>query len=148
MAKIDFYILEVTSGQKSLFFACQLIEKMYQAQQCVYVHCHSKEEAERLDALLWTYRDDSFVPHALYHAAHDYPPPVQLGFGNMAPVLPKEYLLLNMTQQIPPFHAQFDHMIEIVFSDPSVQQLARDRYKAYRDQGCELHTYKIKAGAI
>ena len=23
-------------------------------------------DAERLDALLWTYRDDSFVPHQLY----------------------------------------------------------------------------------
>lgn len=144
--KIDFYILEAASGQKSLHFACKLIEKAWSDQQKVYIHTNSQEEAERMDTLLWTYREDSFLPHNLYQATDDFPPPVQIGFADH----PKHHqdLLLNLRQEIPDFYKQFNRVIEIVFSDAHVQQLARERYKQYRDQGCELNTYKIKANEV
>ena len=60
--KIDFYILETTSSQQSSFFACQLLEKLYGEQQApIFVYTNTREEAQRFDALLWTYRDDSFT---------------------------------------------------------------------------------------
>lgn len=144
--KIDFYILEEASGQTSLQFACKLIEKAWADQQQVYIHTHSREEAERLDTLLWTYRDDSFLPHNLYQATDDLPPPIQIGFAE--PPKHHQNLLLNLNQEIPAFYKQFSRIIEIVFSDPHVQQLARERYRHYRDQGCELNTYKIKANEV
>lgn len=141
--KVDFYILEATSGQKSLFYACQLLEKIYAEQKRVYINTSSKEEAERFDGLLWTYRDDSFLPHNLYNPTDDCPPPIQIGYGE-TPAAHQE-VLLNLCKEIPRFYKQFTHVIEIVFSDPLVQQLARERFKQYRDQGCEINTYKLKA---
>lgn len=141
--KVDFYILEAASGQKSLFFACQLIEKLYAEQKQVFVHTNSREEAERFNTLLWTYRDDSFVPHQVYQEENDTPAPIQIGIGG-GPIKPVD-VLVNLNQQIPAFYQQFSHVIEIVFSDPHVQQLARERYKQYRDQGCDMNTIKLKA---
>ncbi len=143
---IDFYILDTSSGQRSLLFACRLLEKAYEAAQSVYIHAPSQEEAERLDQLLWTYRDDSFIPHNLYQAADPFPPPIQIGYGETPP--PHQAILLNLASAVPAFYQQFPRIIEIVFSDPSVQQLARERYRYYRDQGCNMTNYKIKANEL
>jgi len=141
--KIDFYVLETASEQKSLHFVCQLIEKVYAEQQHIYVNMGSRHKAERLDALLWIYRDDSFLPHNLYHSTHNYPSPIQIGFNET----PNQHqaVLLNLCQDVPSFYQQFQHVIEIVFLDPLMQQLARARYKQYRDDRCEINTIKQKA---
>lgn len=144
--RIDFYVLETVSGQKALLFACQLLEKAYAAQKQVYVHTNSREEAERLDALLWTYRDDSFVPHNLYVENEEFPPLVQIGWNDNQ--RQEGLLLINLAKDIPSSHQQFKEMIEIVFADPVVQQLARTRYKQYRDQGFDINTIKLKTSEI
>lgn len=140
--QVDFYILEATSAQKTLHFACHLIEKIYSDQQTIYVQVDSQQEANRLDALLWTFRDISFLPHQLENGNHDDKTPILIGWGEI-PVTPKE-VLINLSKEMPSFYHQFKHVIEIVFPDPPVQQLARERYKAYREAGHEMNTHKIK----
>jgi len=138
--KVDFYILETASTQQSHLFACQLLEKIYMEEKIpIFVHTHSREDAERFDALLWTYRDDSFLPHQL-QSADEYAP-IQIGYGQ-APTS-KPTLLLNLGKDIPAFFQQSNHAIEIVFDNPDVQQLARQRYKQYREAGCEMNTIKL-----
>lgn len=139
---IAFHVLELSSGLPSLRYICGLIEKI-DKQQPVYIFVNSQDEAERLDTLLWTYRDDSFIPHQLLRTDDDMPPPIQI--GHREPPASLRGTLINLRQEIPAFFKQFDPMIEIVFSDPVMQQLARERYRQYRDQGCDIQTYKIKA---
>jgi len=144
-AQIDFYILETVAHERqSYYFACQLVEKLHTEQKRIYLYMNSRHQAERIDALLWTYRDHAFLPHNLYDTADDYPPPIQIGFEDTVPSQHGE-ILINFAQQIPAFYKQFKHIIEIVFNDPHVQQLARDRYKQYRHQQHEINTHKIKA---
>lgn len=132
--RVDFYLLDAAHESASLRKVCDCIEKCYQAAHSIYIHMHSRETAERLESLLWTYRDNSFLPHAIYDASHvdQIPPAIQIGFNESSANL------------IPPFFCQFTRIIEIVFADPSMQQSARERYKQYRDQGCEINTHKIK----
>lgn len=139
--KIDFYVLEDTSYQQALIKACQLIETAYGNGQTVYIHVPSQEEAARLDTFLWTFRDDSFIPHQLHDKTDTNPPPVQIGHTDSPPIAD---ILINLSKDAPTTYQKFPHLIEIVFSDPSVQQLARDRYRQYREQGCEITTHKIK----
>jgi len=49
---------------------------------------------------------------------------------------------VNLSKKIPPYE-QFDHVIEIIFSDIIVQQLARERYRFYRDHNCIINVQKI-----
>jgi DNA polymerase-3 subunit chi len=153
---INFYVLESDSGQKSLHFACQLLEKGYVKQQQIYVHTQSQEEAARFDALLWTYRDNSFLPHLLYSFADSEviqkeeiknTLPILIGFNDKPPMHYQD-TLFNLSAEIPTFYKQFKQVIEIVFLDPVVQQLARLRYKHYRNQTCEMTTHKLKANEI
>lgn len=137
--KIDFYVLETNSSQKSRYFACQLIEQLYsEHKKDIYVHTSSREEAERFDALLWTYREDSFIPHQLYEAGKE---PVCIQIGHDALPDAKDFLL-NFHPEVPSFYKQFDHVIEIVFIDALAQQSARERYKQYREQGHTINTIK------
>lgn len=139
--KIDFHILNDGSGLKSLRYACKVVASSHQAGKKVFIQTNTQEEANQLNDLLWTYEDDSFIPHALFDPSDTTPPPVQIGYSTSPPK--PEGILLNLSSQIPGFYQSFEQLIEIVFSDPVMQQLARDRYKTYRDSGHELTTHKI-----
>lgn len=140
--KIDFYVLETTSALQSRIFACRLVEQFYQEQGSgIFLHTDSKEEAEKLDALLWTFGDTSFLPHQLY-SGQENQAPIQIGFGESP--LNKQTILINFGKEIPGFYQQCDQVIEIVFTDPVVQQCGRQKYKQYRDQGHDIQTIKSK----
>lgn len=140
--KIDFHVLEEASNQRAWHYACQLLEKAHSEQRKVFIYMNSDEEAERLDTLLWTYKEDSFIPHHLYNLNEEFPAKIQI--ASKAPATEQTDLLLNLSKELPAFYTQFSHVIEIVFSDPHVQQLARERFKQYREQGHEINTYKTK----
>lgn len=137
---IHFYVLSQASGLKALHFACQLIETAYAAQKEVYVHTSTRDEAERFDALLWTYKEDSFIPHQLLKNRTGDAAPIEIGYEQDAPA--HQGTLVNLSRDIPTCFQQFQEIIEIVFNEPEAQQLARVRYKAYRDLGLNIHTHK------
>lgn len=136
LPEINFHVLANRNGAQSLQFVCELIAKHYAQQQKIFVNSASQEDAYKLDDLLWTFEEDSFIPH-------------QLGPGdslisinyNQQPTEPYE-ILINFAPQVPTFYKDFKEVLEIVFPDPIVQQLARERYKYYRDQGLNIQTYK------
>jgi len=139
--KIDFHILEQANQQQALLYVCQQAEKAYAAEQTVYIHVCSAAEAKKLDALLWTFKDESFVAHELFPDSTEAP--VLIGYGETAP---KADILINLSDKISSFYPQFPQMLEIVFSEPTMQQLARERFRHYRDQQHELNTIKINTG--
>jgi DNA polymerase-3 subunit chi len=61
-----------------------LLEKSLERGWRVVVQSTSQERADALDAHLWTYRDDSFLPHATWRAtdAHDHPIVLAVEEGN------------------------------------------------------------------
>jgi DNA polymerase-3 subunit chi len=54
----------------------QLLEKTLERGWRAVVETGSPERAEVLDRLLWTYRDDSLLPHALAGGGHDADQPI------------------------------------------------------------------------
>lgn len=143
MPKVDFYVLEQANAMRAQLHACQLIEKAYADKKNVFVLSPSREDAERFDGLLWTYRDDSFIPHTTLHTVLEDPvPPILIGYTGSA-MQPHRDLLINLSQQLPEDYQQWACIAEIVFNDSGVQQLARERYKHYRQQGCEINTHKL-----
>lgn len=144
--KVDFYVLDAAEGQRALLFACKLIEKAYLQRNKVYVHANSKQEADRLDTMLWTFREDSFIPHDVLNPSETHSTPIQIGYTETLPAA--QETLINLCSHVPAFYTSFQNVIEIVFSDPTVQQLARDRFKIYRSNSCDITTHKIKANEI
>lgn len=140
--KVDFFILNTQSAMKAWHFTCQLIEKEYLAEKSLYVQMCSEDDAARMDSLLWTFKDISFIPHVIYQDSglSQITAKVAIGFEK---VLNKTYdVLINLSKEIPPFYKQFSYIIEIVFAEPEVQQFARERFRYYREQGLTLNTIK------
>ena len=139
MAQVDFYVLDRVDEHARHTLACKLAEKAWRLENTIHIHTMSREDAERLDKLLWTFRDGSFVPHEL--SGGDTDAPVTIGYGSDA-AEPRD-LLITLCDDIPPFADSFPRVAEIVTSDASCRAKSRERYASYRDQGHTLNNYKI-----
>jgi DNA polymerase-3 subunit chi len=81
MTEVLFYHLQDMSLENVL---PPLLEKSLERGWRVVVQSTSEERADALDAHLWTYRDDSFLPHATWRAsdAQDQPIILAVAEGN------------------------------------------------------------------
>jgi DNA polymerase-3 subunit chi len=142
MPKIDFYIIPTSSDKDRLEFACRLIEKIYKQQRRIYIHTENQVSAHQLDELLWTYREDSFLPHHLYGEGPEPVPPIQIGYG----VEPKQHrdVLINLSNSIPVFYKSFSRVLELISQDPAITSAGRERYKQYRAENSEITTHKLE----
>lgn len=140
--RVDFYLLNIPDSSARLPFICKLIEKAYQQKHSIYVHTTDQDEAKQLDDLLWTYHDTSFIPHGLYHASMAANPPVLIGFEK--PPENTNEILINLTMDIPEFYRVFQRVIEVIPLDTQWQESARQHYRFYRSENCELFTHDLK----
>lgn len=142
--QVDFYVLNGTANPQRWHYACRLVEKAYLRGMRVAVLGDSAEELRALDELLWTFSDQSFVPHAVCaaDAPADKASPVQLMH-----VLPsgEEFadLVVNLAAQVPASAARCTRIAEILDADPERRRLGRERFKAYRELQLTLKTHQI-----
>ncbi len=142
MSRVDFYVLAQGDERARQVLACKLAEKAWRLDNTVYIHAPSRADAERLDELMWTFRDGSFVPHGLAgrnDGTEDSP--IMIGSGD-GDAITRDFLI-NLCDEIPAFAKGFPRVAELVTSDEHSRQLSRRRYAAYRDQGHELNTHKL-----
>ncbi len=141
MARVDFYVLNQSGEQARRHFACKLAEKAYRLENTVHIVAGSRADAERLDELLWTFRDGSFVPHHIVTAPGDLESPISIGC-DADEVEPRD-LLINLCDEVPAAARSFARVAELVSSDQDSKQRSRERYSLYRDQGHEINTHKL-----
>ncbi|KTC85890.1 MULTISPECIES: DNA polymerase III subunit chi [Legionella] len=139
--RVDFYLLANSDKQAQWLLACRLLEKAYLRGHRVFVYCNNQQEAESLDELLWTYKDNSFIPHNLQGEGPEPPPPIQIGYRDE----PRGYndVLFNLATEVPIFYPRFRRVIEIVTNDESAKEVSRAHYREYRAKHCELQTHEI-----
>ncbi len=135
MTRIDFY---QTSGDEHAF-VCRLIDMVYRKGRQIYVHTSTEEQAKALNEQLWTFKEDSFVPHSLHSEAMDVP--IKIGFDHE----PEEHqdVLINLSGQIPHFFSRFDRVAEIVPADQNSRKFARENYAYYKERGYVLNYHEI-----
>lgn len=141
MSKVDFYVLQRPDERARQLFACRLAEKAYRLDHTVYLHTATEADATQLDELLWTFRDGSFVPHALAGETESASSPVTIGC--VGDIDQARDVLINLCDEIPPFADQFARVAELVTSDEECRRLSRKRFVEYRDQGHTIETHSI-----
>ena len=139
--RIDFYLLPSSQPDIRWLTACRLIEKAYFKGHQVFVYANNQQEAETLDELLWTFREDSFVPHNLQGEGPQPPPPVQIGWEQE----PRGFhdILINCSDNIPDFYHKFKRLIEIVPDEEETKAISRAHFRRYRQMGHDLHTHQL-----
>ncbi len=145
MTRIDFYITEDSEPDAAMRLACRIAEKAYGQQLMTHIHTETAAQSETVDQLLWSFRDESFIPHEIDHPAlerelADMPfPPVSIGVET--PSRQQVEVIINLAHEVPLFFSRFNRLAEII--DGNSKIAGRERYKFYRDRGYELNTHRL-----
>lgn len=142
MTKVDFYILDDSQPLQRLRFACRLAEKAWQQGHNVYIHTADSSESQRMDELLWTFRDGSFVPHQVIdEQVPDAETPIHIGHGDH----PHDHdtVLINLADSVPLFFSRFERLAEVIGGDEAHRALGRERFRFYKERGYPLDHHTI-----
>ena len=140
MARIEFHILSQAGNEARTRLACQLIEQLYQQQKSVFVQVDSESAALQLDDLLWTFKDQAFIPHEVCTPDSPSVPLIKVLIGTDRFPTQVQPTLINLTEHMPAQMKSITQLIEIVSAEPEHKQAARERYKHYRELGHQLET--------
>jgi DNA polymerase-3 subunit chi len=116
----------------------ELLEKSLERGWRVVVQAGSEERVEALDAHLWTYRDDSFLPHGTARMGEAGAQPILLTAGDDNPNGAKVRFLIDGVP-IPANAADYDRLV-LMFNgeDDDEVALARERWGEAKKKGFEL----------
>jgi len=144
VTRIDFYILDRPTSEARLTLACRLAEKAVDRKHEVLINAESDTDCTRLDGLLWTFSQGSFLPHRLLGAdrRESRGEPIALGAG-LEPEDGSWDLLINLAPDVPDFFSRFERVAEVVGAESENKAAGRERFRYYRDRGYELHTHHI-----
>lgn len=141
MSEILFYHLESQPLERVLPV---LVEKSLERGWKVVVETGSEERAEALDNLLWTYRDDSFLPHARAGGSEDALQPVLI---TTLPHNPNGAQVRFFVDRAVPQSGEGYQRIVFMFSghDPDAVNEARAAWRALRE-GNEVTYWQQEPG--
>jgi DNA polymerase-3 subunit chi len=145
--RVDFYVSAEAGEGARLRLACRIAEKAYLARQKVV--CYSDDAAllPRLDELLWTFGDGSFVPHDIVgREGAACEAPVALTTGPLPGggfIDGQGSVLINLSGTVPEFVDRFARVAEFLDARPEVRAAGRDRFKAYRARQIEPRTHNV-----
>ena len=140
MPRADFYLIaKPRFSEQPLLLVCELARKAYAAQHPTLILTRDFAQAEALDELLWSFDDDTFIPHQLagdddddHTAVLIVPPGVEL---------PARAMTINLREQCPQTYG--DRVLEVVAADPAERDGSRTRWREYQRLGFELNKFDM-----
>jgi len=149
MARIDFH----SNVSDKLEYACRLTRKIWSAtpegepvRNIVMVG--EKADLKKLDELLWTFSKSDFLPHCFIEdeAASETPIILTDDFASSAlnSIAHADVLIhlgMRMPKDVAALVARFPRIVEVVTVNEAERLAGRERYKAYRELGHELHNF-------
>lgn len=139
---VTFYLLNQSVPDGKLRAACRLTKKALARGCTAYIQAEDDRQASRLDDLLWTFDQGSFLPHRL-DSGDAEPAPVTIGCR--APGTDPADVLIALSADMPDHFDIYRRIAEVVDGTDEDKRLARQRYRIYRERGCELETHHIDA---
>jgi len=135
MAEIFFYQLK---GQTPEQVLPALLQKSLERGWRVVVQASSEERVEALDAHLWTWRDDSFLPHGTWRDADAARQPILLTVNEDNPNGAAIRFLIDGANM--PANASAYQRVVLLFDgdDPEAIEAARSRWGEAKSAGFEV----------
>ena len=143
--RIDFYVTKESTPQFALRTACRIAEKAFSAGHRIHIHMNNEKDCEKLDALLWTFRDRSFIPHEISPVPIlDCPITIS---SEMSPEMTSGHtdMLVNVSDQIQENYKQFQRIAEIIDNQTESIVAGRERYRFYRESGLDPQHHEVSS---
>ena len=142
--QIDFYIVDSELEQATEAVACRLIEKAWSCGHRVLVRSRDSAQQARLDRLLWTFRQDSFLPHATPAAGVEAP----ILIATADEIVDADFeVLVNLDDDPASSLTAWQRIVEISSLEPQRLARSRDRFRHYRQHGVEPDNHRVRAPA-
>lgn len=147
MKQVDFYIISNQVVDAKFKLASRLSNKLARMQQKALLVTDNTEATSQLDQVMWCFSDTSFVAHDclsqnpaprsnIHIRELDHTPDQGLN--------PDYDVLVNLSSQIPVYTHHFARIAEIVEADEAAKELARSRFKSYKEEGFTVKTHTIE----
>jgi DNA polymerase III subunit chi len=141
LTRVDFHF-NVSNREN---YICRLLRKVYRAEQRAVFFAPDSALVKAIDEGLWALSDTEFIPHV--HLNDE-----EIDFSSVVEpiiLLDKELetphcdILISGATQTPSFFGRFERMIEIVSPELSDRELARARWRWYKDRGYGIQTFDV-----
>jgi DNA polymerase-3 subunit chi len=149
MARIDFH----SNVADKLEYACRLTRKIWSATPTGQpvrniVMVGESSDLKKLDELLWTFSASDFLPHCFIDDEAAVETPIVLTDDFTSPAfasIPHADVMIHLGMRMPKdvsiLTARFPRIVEVVTVNDAERLAGRERFKAYRDLGHELHNF-------
>ena len=139
MTQVDFYVLPENGSLTAHAAVGRIAEKALSRGHQIFVQVKDEAAAIRLHESLWTFREASFLPHAI--AGQDDGEPLVIGWED--PPVEHDDVLINTTGAVPGHFARFSRLAEIVAPDAARIAASREAWRFYRDRGYPLAKHDL-----
>tara|TARA_B100001996_G_scaffold382766_1_gene375614 strand:+ start:754 stop:1188 length:435 start_codon:yes stop_codon:yes gene_type:complete len=139
--KVIFHHFENDDEKKRMNYVYRLVEKGYKSRfGHIYIHAANEEQAKLIDDQLWTFRQESFIPHSKLENK-DQNAPISIGCDNFPDL--KIDVIINLSDQAEDPALQPKKIHEIVPSSKEKRSLARIKWKAYKGLNYAIKSHKV-----
>lgn len=143
MSRIDFYHLQKQNLEEAL---PKLLEKAYVAGKPTKVKVGNEMRMEFLNSLLWTYADESFLPHGSKKDGNSDMQPIWLTVGDDNPNQSSFLFLVDGARASVEEVNQFERVFNVFDgNNPDAVENARHFWKQLKSAGGELHYWQQDA---
>ena len=127
-----FYNLQETDETDKII--CKIVNHYYKKRMKILIIGDDISNLQRLDELLWTFEQNSFVPHSL-NSDYDNCPVIIALLDNLEEILKKTKfnVLFNLTLTKMMIDIDTDLYVEIVTSDERQKTIAREKFSHYKN---------------
>lgn len=138
MEKVAEFI-QLKSPDRKLPLLCRVAEKNFRRGNTVAIHASDEDQAEQIDGKLWTFSQNSFVPHAILERAREpVIEPVLIVFGDEQ-VPDSDVLMIASGRRPDGWLGRFPHVYDFAeIYDQDLRLAARERYKKYQEAGYRM----------
>ncbi len=139
MTRIDFHF-NIADRQN---YICRLLRKVYRSEQRAVFYSPDQAFVTQIDEGLWTLSESDFIPHVhLDESVENLDEVIEpIVLIHEERETPHCDILVSGSHEMPNFFGRFERLIEIVSTDPSDRELARARWRWYKERGYEIQTF-------
>lgn len=147
MANATFYIISPDSPQASqssfMDYVFFLADFFTQQNAKIFINCENRTYAEELAEVFWNTSPERYIAHNLVGEGPQHGTNVEIGFQGVKPLWNRQ-IVLNLANVHTTFANQFTEVVDFVPCDENTKQIARERFKQYRQAGFQMQTIDIQ----
>ncbi|WED22175.1 DNA polymerase III subunit chi [Vibrio sp. JC009] len=147
MTTATFYIIKPETPQTSENgfeeYVLFLIRHFVSQGAKIYLNAHDKKEAEHWDDILFQSPPEQFLPHNLIGEGPKNGTQIEIGYSKLKPSWSRQ-IIINLAKDETIFARTSAQVVDFVPCDEKTRQLARERYKLYRQAGFSMQTIEIE----